>query len=79
MVNGSRVINAYLELRIVVHENGDDAYVRHESLGTADDVFALEPELSWCIKTSIVDRVVVPFGQVLGRAVFSDKSSEFEL
>jgi hypothetical protein len=38
--------------------------------GFTDDVFSLQPVLSWCVQSSVVDRVVVSFGQDFDRPVF---------
>lgn len=57
------------EVGIFVHEDRDHTNVRKKAACTANNVLFREPELSRCVKSPIVDRVVVTFGQELHSAV----------
>jgi hypothetical protein len=58
-IDGQDTENRVLEVGIFVHKNCDHADVREETAGTSDDVFFRKPQLTGCVKASIVDGVVV--------------------
>ena len=54
-----------LKLRIVVHDDGDDADIWQETPGPSHNVPSLQPQLARCVQATVVNAVVVSFGQEL--------------
>ena len=54
-----------LKLGIVVHDDGDDADIWQETPGPSHNVPSLQPQLARCVQATVVNAVVVSFGQEL--------------
>lgn len=61
--------NGVLQIRVLVHQDGDHSDVGQEPLRPAHNVLLREPHLSWRVQAPIVYRVVVALGQELDRRV----------
>lgn len=70
-VKGQQAQHTILELRPFVHHNRDETDVRQNANRMADNVVHTEPLLAVGVKATIVDRIVVAFGQKFGRSVGS--------
>jgi hypothetical protein len=62
-VNGQDAEDRVLKVGIFVHENGDHTDVGKEATSSPNNVFFRKPQLTGCVKASIIDRVVVTFRQ----------------